>query len=145
MKKVRIILYVLLLASLFFVPLQRIEIANMEPVQAVWLYQEDGNVVLETDTEDKGIGTTVEEALTDMKENSPGIIYLDTAEFLFVSTSAQKQIPSVQAYLKETVRLCQWNGQGSISEAVKYADAHKIGLKMKKWGPGSNLPELPSL
>ena len=143
MKNFRVILYVLLLSSLFFVPLQRIKIANLEPIQAVWLHQEGGSIVLETDTEDKGRGATVKEALVDMKENSTGIIYLDTAQYLLVSASAKQQIPSLRAYLKETVRLCQWDGQGDMNEAVKYADSHRLGLKLRKWDGDGNLPELP--
>lgn len=143
MKIFRLILYALILASLFFVPLQPMKIANLEPIQAVWIYQADGSVVLETDTDDKGSGVTVEEALADMREKSAGIIYLDTAQYLLVSASAKNQIPSLRAYLKKTVRLCHWDGQGDISEAVKYADARKMGLRLREWNEGSKLPELP--
>lgn len=139
----RIVLYVLILAALFFVPLQRVEIANLEPIQAVWMYRENGNVVLETDTEDKGSGVTVADALTDMKNNSSGIVYLDTAQYLFVSEAATEEIRVAQPYLKNSVRLCIWDGQGDFENAVKYADSHKIGLKIREWEKVGNLPELP--
>ena len=45
-------------------------VADLEPVQAVAVYMEGGDIVLETDTEDKGSGNTVGEALKDLKENS---------------------------------------------------------------------------
>lgn len=143
MKTLREILYALILVSLFFVPLQRVEIANLEPVQAVWVYEENETVFLETDTEDKGAGGTVAEALADMQQNSTGIIYLDTAQFLLVADGAEQQISSLRAYVKGSVRLCQWDGQGSIADAVKYADSHKIGQKIKNWTQGSKITELP--
>ena len=145
MKALRIILYALILIALFFVPLQRVEIANLEPIQGIWMYGNNETVFLETDTEDKGSGNTVEEALADMKENSPGIIYLDTAQYLFVDEGAQQYISALSPYVKGGVRLCLWNGQGGITEAIKYVDAHKIGCKIKDWVPSSKMTELPPL
>lgn len=144
MKKVKILLYILIFAGLFFIPLESVEIANLEPVQGVWVYEENGNIVLETDTEAKGIGITVAEAMSDMKEHSPGVIYLDTAQYLFVSETAQEQISALQPYLKASVRLCKWEGQGSLKNAIEYADAHKVGVKLSKWESVGNLPELPT-
>ena len=128
MKTVRIILYGAILSAPLFIPLQRIE-----------------NVILETDTEDIGIGVTVETALADMRKNSTKIIYLDTAQYVFVSAEAQQQIPMLQPFVKPSVRLCQWEGQGSIQAAKEYADARNMGRKLSKWQDGSNLPELPPI
>lgn len=141
----RIVLYIVILATLFFAPLQRIEIANLEPVQAVWMYRENGKFFLETDTKDKGSGITVMDAIADMKHNSSGIIYLDTAQYLFVSEMKTDAIRAVQSYLKKTVRMCIWDGQGELKTAVKYADTHKLGLKIDKWDGVGNLPELPPI
>ena len=139
----RVVIYIVILAALFFAPLQRIEIANLEPIQAVWMHTENGTVFLETDTEDKGAGTSVFAALDDMKYNSPGKIYLDTAQYLFVSEIATEEIRTIQPYLKNSIRLCIWDGQGELKSAVKYADSHKIGLKIREWEKVGNLPELP--
>lgn len=138
----RIILYVLILGALFFAPVESVEVAKLEPVQAVWMYMEGDSIVLETDTEDKGTGATVEEALADMKRRSAGIIYLDTAQYVLV-TGAELQIPALEPYIKGSVRLCQWGGNGDFAEAVKYADAHGIGTKVREWKPEVKLPNLP--
>ncbi|MBR4017437.1 MAG: hypothetical protein IKK11_06465 [Oscillospiraceae bacterium] len=142
MKTIRILAYTLILSALFFVPLDRVEIADLEPIQAVWLFQDGEEIILKTDTEDIGKGATVQEALINMKENSSGIIYLDTAQYLLVSQSAQQQIADMQPYLKGSALVCIWNGQGDMSEAVKYADSHKVGGKLKNWKPDSELPSL---
>ena len=142
---VRIILYCVILSALLFVPLQRIEIANLEQIQAVWLHQENGDVILETDTADIGIGATVEEALIDMKANSTGIVYLDTAQYVFVSAEMLQQIPMLKPFVKLSVRLCRWEGQGGIQTAKAYADARDLGLKLSKWQGSSNLPEILSV
>ena len=145
MRTVRVILYILILGALFFVPLQRMEIANLEPIQAVWMHSENGNILLETDTKDKGSGTTVESALADMKHKSEGVVYLNTAEYLFVSESAIDEILRVQPYMNDSVRLCKWDGQGDISEATRYADSRKLGVKIREWNSDSKMPELPPI
>lgn len=138
----RVFLYILILGALFFVPLERMEIAKLEPVQGVWMYEEDGRIVLETDTKDKGVGTTAKEALENMKKQSSGIIYLDTAQYLLL-TNAEGQISTLKQYLKGSVQLCGWDGEGELSDAILYADAHKIGLKLRDWRENVNLPNLP--
>lgn len=138
----RMILYVLVLAALLFVPLEAMEIANLEPVEGVWMYVEEGKVVLETDTEDRGVGVTAQEALLNMKQQSAGIIYLDTAQFLFV-TEAEDQIPVLEPYLNGSVKLCRWNGKGKLTEVVAYADAHEIGCELRNWEENVKLPNLP--
>ena len=145
MRLIRGILYALILVALFFVPLEPMEIANLEPIQAVWISVENGEVVLVSDTKDMGVGSTVADALENMKKNSTGIIYLDTAQYLFVSTSVEQELDAMKAYVKDTVLLCEWNGEGDLQDAVKYADAHNIGLKLKKWNSIGDLPELPPI
>lgn len=142
MRTVRLLLYAIILGALFIVPLQGVEIANLKPIQAVWLDMKNGEVFLLTDTEDSGYGTTVDEALANMKHSSSGIVYLDTAQYLFVSESAEPKIIAIEPYLKPYVCLCRWDGRGDIREAVKYADAHKIGVKINSRMEVGNLPEI---
>ncbi len=139
----RIVAYVIILAALFFAPLQSAEIANLEPIQAVWLCTEGQTVRMITDTEDKGSGATVEDALAEMKTNSAGIVYLDTAQYLLVSESAMDKIPEIQPYLRKSVKVYLWEGQGDFHEAVKYADAHKLGVTLKQWKHGEKLHKIP--
>jgi len=138
----RVVLYAVILGALFFAPLERMDIANLEPIQAVWIYEDAGDIILETDTEDRGVGKTVRDALEDMKQNSAGIVYLDTAQYLFVKDGAQMHIDALRPFLKEGVRLCLWNGQGELTDAIKYADAHRIGEKMRDWKEDVKLPNL---
>ena len=70
---------------LYVAPLERLDVAKLLPIQAVAVYTEGDSVVLETDTENKGKGASIADALQDLKENTPAVVYLDTAEFLMVS------------------------------------------------------------
>ena len=138
----RIIIYCVILAGVLLLPAERMDIRDLEPIQAVFMYREDGNVVLQTDTEDEGRGENVLKALEDMKRKSSGIVYLDTAQFLLVSENAQEYISQIRPYLKGKVRVSLWDG-GDLREAAKYMQAHKSGVKLNKWSDAVKLPKLP--
>lgn len=138
----RIVLYCLILGGLLVVPVEKLDVGDLEPVQAVWAYLEDGELVLETDTKDKGSGQGVDGALADLEEHCKGIIYLDTAEFLLVEEAATAQIPELGKYLKGSVMVCQWDGHGEVKDAAKYMAAHEKGCKLKDWNGDVKLPVL---
>lgn len=120
----RKVLYVLLLVALLFVPLNRVNVADLLPVEAVAVYMDGDWVVLETDTEHTGRGTTVKEALADLKENTPAVVYLDTAEYLLVSADAAEQIDSLRPYLKSSVKVCMCMAPGRVKDVVEYLEIH---------------------
>ena len=126
------LLYGLILTALLFAPVERLDVAKLEPVQAVAIYKEDGMVILETDTEDKGRGKTAIEALQDMKKNTASVIYLDTAEYLLVSEEANGDTEALRSFLKPSVKVSAYIG-GSVGEAAKYADVHGDSVKLKHW------------
>jgi hypothetical protein len=60
------------------------DVAMLEPVQAVYIFQKDGTLSIETDTGASGSGKTLTEAAAEMKASASGEIFLDTAEFLLI-------------------------------------------------------------
>jgi hypothetical protein len=60
------------------------DVAMLEPVKAVYIYQKEKNLCIETDTGASGSGNTLTEAAADMKSSASGEIFLDTAEFLLI-------------------------------------------------------------
>ena len=139
----RKLLYILIVIGVLVLPVRPTDVGELEPIQAVWLSSKNGTVTLETDTEDKGTGKTVAEALEDMKCSSPGIVYLDTAQFLLVSENAVERIPEIQLYLKDAVQICLWEGEASVADAAAYMQAHKIGVRLNRWHTNVKLPNLP--
>ncbi len=129
----RKLLYGLLLASLLFVPLHRVNVADLLPIESVALYMDGGNVVLETDTEHKGMGTTAQLALEDLKNNTPKVVYLDTAAYLLVAEDALAQVDALRQYLKPSVRVCVCDARGRVKEATEYLDIHLKLPKLRAW------------
>ena len=119
----RILLYIIILASLFFAPVDRLDIAKLEPVEAVAVYMEEGRVTLQTDGEDMGRGDTAQEALADLKENALAVIYLDTADYLLIGDGTEEVAKDLRQYLRESVQTGKYNG-GNVKEEAKYLDVH---------------------
>ena len=129
----RQLVYALLLALLAFAPVERLDVAKLEPVQTVAVSREGDRVILRTDTEDQGAGQTAEAALADLKKNTPGVIYLDTAAYLLVTENAKEDAQALRPYLSKKVQISMWDGEGSIREAAKYLSVHGEGSKIARW------------
>ena len=127
--------YVAILASLFFAPLERLDVAKLLPVQAVAIYIQAGQVVLETDTENIGRGADVAEALENLKKLTSAVVYLDTAEYLLVSPDAADSAVALKQYLKPSVKVCVCNGAGRVKDAAKYVEIHGNLTKLCHWKP----------
>ena len=129
----RIVLYAAILSLLFFAPVKGLEIDKLEPVQTVAVRMDNGAVVLETDTGNRGIGETVTLALEDMKAHTPGVIYLDTAEYLLIAECAETAAEALRAYLSANVRVGKWDGIGDVALAEKYLNIRSDLPKLKDW------------
>ena len=120
----RMMLYLIILALLFLAPVEQLDVAKLEPVQTVAISVENGKIVLETDTEDKGVGETVEAALQDLEENTSGAIYLDTAQYLLVTEEAEEKVASLRQYLRSGVIVSRWDGEADLQQAARYLSVH---------------------
>ena len=129
----RKLLYVLILTLLPLAPVQRLDIAKLEPVQTVAVSAENAQVIIRTDTGDQGSGADAHEALKDLRKSAAGVIYLDTAEYLLVTESAHSHMEQLEGYFHSSVRVSLWDGQGSVEEAAKYLSVHGTGAKISHW------------
>jgi len=141
---VRRVVYVLLLVPLLFVPLNRVNVADLLPIEAVALYMDGGRVVLETDTEHKGTGETVDDALIALKENTPAVVYLDTAAYLLVSDDAADRVEDLRPHLKSSVKVCVCQAGGRVKAAIEYLRIHGEFVRLKNWKKENNKSEKTS-
>ncbi len=130
----RKVVYGLLLALLLFAPLERLDVADLEPVQTVAVYTEEDTVVLETDTGSVGRGENVTQAYEDLEKNTPAAIYLDTAQYLLITEEAANYADDLRKYLKPSVRVSLFRGEIDLKNAAKYLSIHSDLPKLKNWG-----------
>lgn len=123
----RKILYLILIGLTFIAPVERLEIAKLEPIEAVAVEVRGEAVILKTDTDRQGRGATVEEALSDLKQNTPAVVYLDTARYLLLAENARHLQAQIAPYLRRRLEIGSYSG-GNVREELEYLQAH--------WDPG---------
>ena len=138
----RIVIYIGILAAVFAAPVRPQNIGKMKPVQVVSVYKEKDWVVVETDTEDRGMGGTTAQALQNLKDTASGIVYLDTAEYLLLSKDAEENVEELRRELKPSVRLCIATRPVDLAETAKFLGVHGGIPKLKHWRKGQELPVL---
>ena len=129
------IVYAVIVSLLFLAPLERVNIADLLPIRAVALYLDGDAIVLETDTEHKGDGSSAVIALQDLKKNTPAVVYLDTAEYLLVSKAAVRFVEELRDSLKPSVKVCVCDAADKVEAVAAYLDVHGDLPKLKHWNP----------
>lgn len=141
----RVPLYALLLALTICAPVRRVNVGQLEPVEAVFAVREGDLLTLTTDTDAQGSGSTAEAAYEAMKKTTPAVVYLDTAEYLLLSRSAMEDVQALRKLLRPSVKVCLIEGQLDRKWAVGYLDAHADLPVLRSWTEGTPIPVLSPL
>lgn len=110
------------------------------PVRAVGVYKTGNWYQIETDTGNKGYGATVMQALRNMKETASGIIYLDTADYMILTSDTEKAVMELESELRPAVRLCAATKQIDLSNVADYLDAHDALPSLRDHQKGAEIP-----
>lgn len=137
----KIVLYIVIIAASLLIPLEKADVAKLQPVEVAAIRVHEDKTEIITDTGAWGEGENAQEALDDLVLNTPGIVYLDTAKYLMVDERSLEQVELLRDELKGNVKLCLWNGEGKLQDAVKYFSVHEEIPKLKTWEQGEKLPQ----
>lgn len=138
----RCILYIFIVAAVLALPKEPADVADLRPVQTVACYMTEGEYRIETDAGDYGVGRSVDDAYKNLIATTPGVIYLDTADYLLISEDAQAKIPQIGKYLKSNVGICMASGQCDLVAAGKFLSVHGNLPSISQWKNGLELPVL---
>lgn len=136
----RILFYLLILAAVLYAPVRGTDVGKLRPVQAISLYKEKGQCIIETDTEDRGVGKTGMEALDNLKQTTPAKIYLDTADFLLLGERVEEELEQLREKLKASVKLCKMEENINPRQAAEFLKVHKNLPSLKVWKIGDYMP-----
>ena len=119
------------------------DVAKLRPVQVVAVSAVHGGVQLRTDTGDLGIGLDIPEAMESMKQTSPAMIFLDTAEYLLIEPGAEVWLSQLSGYLRPSCNLCYMVGEADLKKAGEYLQLHQPDLTLVRYEAGERqLPQL---
>lgn len=140
----KIIFYMLILLIALWIPVRKMDISNLEPIQVVGIRKTEDQYVITTDTQATGRGKTVKNAVDSMKQKCEKIVYLDTARYLLVSEECQAVVSEISESLKNNVKVAVWDGKGELEKAAQYMQSHGIGVKIDQCTADTRLPNVPS-
>lgn len=138
----RMIVYLGILAAVFWAGDSGTDIGMLIPVETVFIQKQGDDIVIQTDSGDKGTGATMRQAAEDLKEKAHGTIYLDTADYLILNGEAEVLLPQLQNNQKQEVSLCRTEGEIDVEKAIPFLRAHTPTLKLSDWSSGMTLPRL---
>jgi hypothetical protein len=112
------------------------DVGKLQPVQVVRLFCPQGRVCLETDTGDLGSGDSLKDALADMKNTTPGEVFLDTADFLIVSPECVDLLPAMMQYLRPSCSVCIEKGKPDMERVGLYLQNHSPDITLMQYRAG---------
>lgn len=112
------------------------DIGTLQPVQTVRLSCISGQVLVETDTGDLGVGEDLKAALEDMERTSSGNVFLDTADYLIVSPVCTDLLPAMAAYLRPSCALCMGEGEINMEQVGLFLQRHTPDITLMKYRAG---------
>lgn len=101
-----------------------VQINQLEPVEAVILKQEDGEVCIETDTGAKGVGSNLKNAIDNLHTSASSKIFLDTARYLLVTSKTEKMIPQLYDVFRPNTMVCRIRGEAELTGITAYLQNH---------------------
>ncbi len=129
------LLAVLALGLLSRLPHPARDISKLDPVQTIALSMEQGQLRIETDTGDVGLGADLPAAAEAMKQNADREIYLETAEFLVLTPD----VPVTEdffALLRPSAKVSYMAQTPELSELTPYLEQHPPRLTLNRLRAG---------
>jgi hypothetical protein len=118
------LVYLALLLAAWLIPVERVDIGELCPIEVIAMTYDGTNVILQTDTGDMGKGATAEAAARNMEETTAGILYLDTAQYLLTEDAAVQWVDELRKYLKGTIKVYTETDVTDLMGAAEYLDIH---------------------
>lgn len=124
MKKGRWLVLAALTAVLIRVEPEGTSIDRLEPVELIFVQEKENMIWIETDTGAKGVGGSVEKAVENLHSASSAEVFLDTARYLLLGSTARDTLTELYGVLNPGARVCVVRGDAELSQVVSYLNVH---------------------
>ncbi|MCD7755594.1 MAG: hypothetical protein LUJ09_04585 [Firmicutes bacterium] len=142
----RWIVYLLLFCAVLALngePFGGTDLAQLSPVKLLQISRQADTLRIETDTGYSGEGADLDAALQDLADTTPGMIFLETADYLLLSPDCQTLLPALADSLRPACAVCLTWDTPELEEAAEYLTVHEPDVTLHDCLTGQ--PELPVL
>lgn len=106
-------------------------INDLEPVEVVLVTEQEGNIIIQTDTGAKGVGNNLEKAVENLHNSTAGVVFLDTTQYLLVSSRTIDLVDDMIRWIRPAARVCLIRGETEPKEVTKYLKIHPPQTQLK--------------
>ena len=125
------IIMALALLLLSMLPSPGTELGELRPVSVLKVEEEGKQILLSTDTMDEGVGETLDGALRNLEDTTPGHVFLDTVENLVITEETRYLLPQLKSILRPTVTVCIAETNIDLEAASQYLHSHVPEEKLR--------------
>lgn len=125
------IIMVLALLLLTMLPDPGTELGELRPVSVLEVETEGRQIRLSTDTMDVGVGETLDGALRNLEDTTPGHVFLDTVENLVIMEETRFLLPELKSILRPTVTVCITESTINLETVSEFLHSHVPGNKLR--------------
>lgn len=112
------------------------DVGKLQPVQVILVRTKNGQLHLSTDTQSTGLGEDIHKAIADMNETSSSQVFLDTADYLLLTTGTEDWLPQLQEYLRPSCSVCYVSGEVDLTAAGEFLQHHQPKLTLTQYEAG---------
>lgn len=133
---------ILLIILCGWLPFEGMDVATLEPVQVLYVAL-DGEVRVETEGQYYGSGTTVAEAVEDLKTTAAGHVLLRTIDYLILEKDSLELLPALYPYLRLGCMICVAEEKPDLETVGEYLRCHDPNVTvLDVRAGGSKIPRL---
>ena len=132
----------LALLALAVLPSPGTELGQLHPVSLLEAGTTERQVYLKTDTNQIGWGETLDAAIEDLEQTTPGHLFLDTVQTLIVRPDAKFLLDDFRRQLRPDVRVCQSWDKLDMERVGEYLGEHTPETKLLDADADTMLPTL---
>lgn len=116
-----VILAAILLALM---PERGTELGKLLPVETLLIEKEKERYVVSADTGEQAEGESLAAAMAGLQRGAPGVLFLDTADYVLVSRTALDCVAELSDYVRPGTRIYQTVGKPELSEIGAFLRTH---------------------
>lgn len=124
-------------------PFSGTDVAKLQPVELIRVSKDRGQILVETDTGDRGTGSNLAGAFADLKKTANGHIFLDTAAYLLVTSETENLLSEISDYLRPACFVCLEQGNAELERVSDYLSAHEPEVSLRDYRAGER--QIPTL
>lgn len=122
---------------------QGTDVGKLQPVELLYIYINDGKIILQTDTGDTGMGYTLDAAVDDMHNTASGVVFLDTIDYVLLTENTRDIINDLQNILRPSTNILIATGTVDPEKVTEFLKIHKPDVSLKNYMAGQKkLPKL---